>query len=92
MVNNVLPIELGKIYVSARCERYIGIENIKKSLLQHAAGDWGDCSENDLLDNYKAIKEMGVIRSVYKKNGLRDYYIETNLKTVSTIVIHIRDI
>lgn len=92
MINTAITIELGSKYISKRCIRLIGLETISKSLQLHAYGDWGDCSENDILDNYQAIEAMGVVRSIFKKNGVLEYYIETNLKTLSTIVLHVRDI
>ncbi|MDD2310216.1 MAG: hypothetical protein PHH91_11595 [Desulfuromonadaceae bacterium] len=44
--------------------------HVQLSVIRHMAGDWGDVSDEDRVENELALQEGDRLFSVYKKEGL----------------------
>lgn len=61
--------------------------HVRLSILRHMAGDWGDVSDEDRVENELALQEGDRLLSVYMKEGLPKLWIVTEWNRSVTTVL-----
>ena len=56
-------------------------------LARHAAGDWGECGEEDSQTNDESLRDGGRLLSVYTHQGQRIWIITEWDRTATTILL-----
>ena len=61
--------------------------HVRLSVIRHMAGDWGNVSDEDRVENELAMQEGDRLFSVYKKEGLPKIWIITEWdRSVTTVL------
>lgn len=61
--------------------------HVRLSIQRHMAGDWGDVSDEDRVENELALQEGDRLFSVYNKVGLSKLWIITEWDRSATTVL-----
>jgi len=63
-------------------------EDIRKCLVRHFAGDWGECSEEDIESNNLALVDSGRLFSIYRSvNNVRFWIITEADRSATTVLL-----
>jgi hypothetical protein len=63
-------------------------ELMRTTLSRHANGDWGDCCENDKLENDRALEDGERLMSVYRTEDDTKYWVITEWdRSVTTFLL-----
>jgi hypothetical protein len=80
--------ELGALLITPGARKAISYHEIFQAISRHAAGDWGDVSEEGAKLNDQALKEGGQLFSVYESsNGIRFYIITEANRNTTTVLL-----
>ena len=78
---------LGKVVITPNALSRLDAEAIQQALTRHAAGDWGDVSPDDALENELSLKEGFRLLSVYGSGEGRFCIITKADRSVTTILM-----
>lgn len=100
VLNNILPLKLGKVTVSQGVAFDIGVERnelepqhieLKKYILRclerHRHGDWGDVAEEDTDRNIQDLLDNERIMSAYKSETYEKLWIITEADRSYTTIM-----
>lgn len=79
---------LGQLLSTSGVVGSIDLADVQAAVQRHAAGDWGDLSEEDRQSNEIALAEREQLFSVYRdRKGTKFYVItESNRKTTTVLL------
>jgi hypothetical protein len=80
--------ELGEISISEASRKSIGYLNLLKALRDHSLGFWGQCSGQEIAENYQAVQDGGEIFTRFELEGTETtFYIITDGTRTRTQVV-----
>lgn len=78
---------LGQTFITIGARDNLHPEDIIRSLMRHARGDWGECSPEDKAANQEALESGARIMSVYHDRHSVRFWIITEADRSSTTVL-----
>jgi hypothetical protein len=87
---SVFPLarfRLGKIASTPNALDQLTQDDILLAIQRHQAGDWGNVSENDRLENERALKQGRRLLSVYRAASGHKFWLITEANRASTVVL-----
>lgn len=79
---------LGQVVITQGAQRVLSAEEVERSLLRHAEGDWGDVGKGDWARNDEALENEARLLSRYRtKKGIRFWVITEWDRSVTTILL-----
>jgi len=64
-----------------------GVAQFDKMIDRHAAGDWGDLSDDDKAENEFSLNKYLRLLSAYNVNGVKFWVITEANRTLTTILL-----
>lgn len=81
-------ISLGRTVITATAMAALDPDSIQKALRRHAAGDWGDLSQEDHQENDHSAREGFRILSAYHDaNGTKFWVITEADRSITTVLL-----
>ncbi|MDQ0874997.1 hypothetical protein QFZ77_003656 [Paenibacillus sp. V4I3] len=81
-----------KLMITKRCIDQLGISKLHDSIKNHFSHKWGQSTELDIALNSNALKNGGVVRSIFRSNNKTEFFIATDLERKVTLVMHVADV
>ncbi len=79
---------LGALVITSAASEALPRVDVTHALRRHAAGLWGDLSDEDRLANEMALKHGGRILSAYSStNGIRYWVITETDRSATTVLL-----
>jgi hypothetical protein len=78
---------LGRTVITPNALRCLHPEDVLASMLRHAAGDWGDCCQEDRDENELSLQEGLRLLSVYRDRSGTKFWIITEADRSATTVL-----
>lgn len=79
---------LGNLCSTPLALELVGMEQIRRALIRHIQGDWGDVEREDWLSNDEALDTGARLFSVYTtKEGNRFWIITEADRSVTTVLM-----
>ncbi len=78
---------LGRTVMTRNAMDTLAAEDVLTALRRHAAGDWGDCGQEDREENELALKEGFRLFSVYRDRAGVKFWIITEADRSATTVL-----
>ncbi len=79
---------LGQIVITANAQRTINHDDVRRALIRHAKGDWGDLCEGDRRENELSLKQGYRLLSVYRAADDTKFWIITEAdRSVTTVLL-----
>ena len=82
---------LGRLTITANAKEQLRDEDVKKSLLRHIQGDWGDLEKEDQRANEQAVADGGRLVSAYHSIANVKFYIITEADRSFTTILLAED-
>ena len=79
--------QLGRTYITPLAQELLGFEGAREALRRHAAGDWGDCCQEDWEENEFSLKEGFRLFSVYHAENGEKFWVITEADRSATTVL-----
>ena len=80
--------KLGQTLITPNARDTLNPEDVRAALQRHARCDWGDCSEDDAVENEFALDKYLRLFSVYHdRNGVKFWIITEADRQVTTILL-----
>lgn len=80
--------ELGQVLITPGAHDDLDLKDVASCLVRHAAGDFGDVSEEDKMYNEEAVENEGRILSAYNdRNGVKFWIITEWDRSATTILL-----
>jgi hypothetical protein len=79
--------EIGRLLVTPNALEALDPEDIRRALVRHAAGDWGDLDAEDSSANQFALDEGLRLLSVYRGRSDTKFYVITEADRSATTVL-----
>jgi hypothetical protein len=79
---------LGQIVITANTLQAIPPDEVRRALIRHAAGDWGNLCDEDRRENEQALQESRRLFSAYQAgNGTKFWIITEADRSVTTVLL-----
>lgn len=84
---NSKRVSLGKVVATPNALERLADADIQQALARHAAGDWGEVSDEDREENEFSLREGFRLMSVYRSAEGETFWIITEADRSSTTVL-----
>lgn len=83
----VKKVALGRVVITSNALETLNPEDVKRSIGRHAAGDWGECCQEDWQENELALQGGLRLFSVYRDSADVKFWIITEADRSATTVL-----
>ena len=79
---------LGRVILTVRAYHTVPLEDIRRAIVRHATGDWGELCEDDWAENQTALQLGYRLLSGYRSSkGIRFWIITEADRSVTTVLL-----
>jgi hypothetical protein len=71
-------VVMGDLYITPQAKRALHPKDIETALYRHSCADWGRVIGLDALANHEALQNQGRVLSLYRSEGNRTFWVETD--------------
>ncbi len=82
-----LRVSLGEIVITPGAASVLSQDEIRKAILRHSRGDWGDLDLEDAQSNDLHLQQGGPIASIYRSSTGQKFYVVTESDRATTTVL-----
>jgi hypothetical protein len=80
--------ELGQTVMTRNAQETLDSADVFQAVCRHAAGDWGDCCQDDWESNEEALRNGERLFSVYRdRAGVKFWIITEWDRSVTTVLL-----
>jgi hypothetical protein len=81
-------VALGRVVITSNALETLNPEDVHRSIGRHAAGDWGECGEDDWKENERSLQSGLRLFSVYRDaNGVKFWIITEADRSATTVLL-----
>jgi hypothetical protein len=80
-------VDTGSVYITTGARAALTDADVRKALVSHMLGDWGDVCPEDAAANERALIEGTRLVSVYHSAAGLKFYLITEADRASTVVL-----
>ena len=87
MIVETQMFPLGRMMITRTARTTLDLDDVKVAIARHAAGDWGECSQEDCKENDLSVEQEFRILSVYRDRNDVKFWIITEADRSATTVL-----